>query len=66
MKRYEDAELEVIAFDAEDIITTSMVVEVDSEEVDFQYYAKSVWLKYKFPCFPLKEETKNKKIGILR
>ena len=35
MKRYEDAELEVIAFDAEDIITTSMVVEVDSEEVDF-------------------------------
>ena len=34
MKKYEDAELEVIAFDAEDIITTSDVTtDTDEEEI---------------------------------
>ena len=33
MKKYEDAELEVIAFDAEDIITTS---DTSSDEEEFE------------------------------
>ena len=33
---YTEAELEVVAFDAEDVITTSDIdLEVDSDEVDF-------------------------------
>ena len=37
MKKYEDAELEIIAFSAEDIITTSEIVDipVDSDDTDF-------------------------------
>lgn len=32
MKKYTEAELQIVAFEAEDVITTSVVVVIDDEE----------------------------------